>query len=264
VTRLPGIALAVVAAALLPSGAATAAAPPYAFESAPYRATPRFTVSYAGVGTWRTGFHATPPNPDGDPDTNDAHDSSAQSWRLAFDGKLAIGAAQDLDTARGRTLAIGHVDHTHVDGLYTELDREVRCTLKGSTARGAPVPARVAIRPRPGGRAFTLTASNPMGTLLTDMPQACPEQGDSIDRILDNYFVPGFSFADGYGPERWFASRTVAIPARVLHRAAAVVVALRPAAGGHPPLGCAVPNPAYEACSTHGSWHGVLTLRRSG
>ena len=256
------LALAALAAALLSSSPAAAAAPPYAFQGAPHRADPHFTVSYSGTGTWRTDFHATPPNPGGDPDTNDAHDSSAQSWALAFDGGAALGPAQDLEGARGRTLVIGHVDHTHDDGLYPELDRVVRCTLKGGTPAGAGVPARLAIRPRRGGRQLAFTASSPLGTVLTEMPQACPDQGDSIDRILDNYFTPGFSFASSYGPDRWLTSRTVVVPARVLHRAAKVVLALRPAAAARPPLGCAVASPAYEACATHGSWSGVLTLRR--
>jgi hypothetical protein len=262
VTRLVLTALLLAAAALTAPAAAGAAAPPYAFERAPYSASPHFSVAYAGSGAWRTDFHATPPNPDGDPDTNDAHDSSAQSWRLRLDRELDVADPGDLDGAHGKTLVIGHVDHTHVDGLYTELDRTVSCTLKGSTGRGEAVAAGLAVSHAPGARTFSLTARNPLATVLTNMSTACPDQGDSIDRILDNYFTPGFSFAPSYGPDPWFASGTVTVPVRVLRRAAKVVVALRPAATGRPPVDCAVPNPAYEVCSTHGSWGGVVTLRR--
>jgi hypothetical protein len=258
------LALAVAAAALVLPAGATAGSRPYSFEPAPYSAKPRFTAAYAGTGSWRTDFHATPPNPGGDPDTNDAHDSSAQAWRLRLDGELAVAAPRDLSGAHGRTLVVGHVDHTHVDGLFTELDRDVACTLKGSTGRGAPVAASLAVRlSRPAGT-LALTAGNPLATVLTNMAMACPNQGESIDRILDNYFTPGFSFASGFGPDPWLTSGTVAIPARVLHRAARIDVAMRPRAAGRPPADCAVPNPSYEACSTGGSWDGVLTLRRSG
>jgi hypothetical protein len=263
VTRPLRTAVALAAAALTLPGTA-AAARPYSYEPAPYSASPRFSVAYSGSGTWRTDFHATPPNPGGDPDTNDAHDASAQSWRLELDGTLAIADPSDLAGAHGRTLVIGHVDHRHVDGLFTELDRTVACTLKGSTGRGAAVGASLAVRRSSRSTTYSITAGNPLSTVLTNMATVCPDQGDSIDRILDNYFTPGFSFAPGWGADRWFTSRTVAIPARVLHRAARVDVALGPRSAGRPPAGCAVQNPSYEACSTGGSWAGVLTLRRSG
>jgi hypothetical protein len=264
VTRAPRTTLALAAAALALAvpAAATAAPRPYSFDPAPYSANPRFSAAYAGSGAWRTDFHATPRNPGGPPDTNDAHDASAQSWRLAFDGAVAADPA-DLADAHGRTLVIGHVDHTHVDGLFRELDRTVSCTLKGSTARGDAVAASLAVR-RAGARGLSLAAGNPLETVLTNMPTACPDQGDSIDRILDNYFTPGFSFAPAWGPGPWLTSRTVTIPARVLHRAARIVVALRPRAAGRPPADCAVQNPTYETCSAGGSWSGVLTLRRTG
>jgi hypothetical protein len=263
VTRLARTVLALAAATAIVPAAASGAARPYSFDGAPYRAHPLFTASYAGSGTWHTAFHATPPNPGGDPDTNDAHDSSAQSWRLALDGRVSVAEPRDLAGGRGRTLVVGHVDHTHVDGLYDVLDRQVACTLKGSTGRDEAVAAGLAVRrSRSGGLA--LTASNPLETVLTNMPTVCPDQGDSIDRILDNYFTPGFSFAPGYGPTPWLTSRTVAIPARVLHRASRIALAMRPSAAGRPPADCAVQNPEYEACSTGGSWAGVLILRRAG
>jgi hypothetical protein len=267
VTRSLRTAVALAAAAVFTmagAAGAAAAARPYSYESAPYSASPRFAVAYAGSGRWRTDFHATPPNPGGDPDTNDAHDASAEWWRLELDGTLATADPSDLSGAHGRTQVIGHVDHTHVDGLFSELDRTVRCTVRGSTGPAGAVEASVAFRHAAGSRAYTLAAGDPLATVLTDMPTVCPDQGDSIDRILDNYFTPGFSFAPGWGPAPWLTSRTVAIPAAVLHRAARVDVVLRPRRAGRPPAGCAVQNPAYETCATGGSWVGMLTLRRTG
>jgi hypothetical protein len=250
------------AAGALLAPAASASAPPYSAKSGPYRANPLFAVAYDGAGTWRTDFHATPPNPGGDPDTNDAHDSSAQSWHIAFDRDLDVADPQSLDGAKGRTLVVGHVDHTHVDGLYTELDRTVSCTLKGSTGAGTALVASLAVQQSGAAHRVVLTAHNPLTTVLTNMPTVCPDQGDSIDRILDNYFTPGFSFAPPYGPDPWFTSRSVALPARVLHHSTRITIAVRPSAAGRPPLDCDVPNPSYEQCSSHGSWTGTLTLRR--
>lgn len=258
-------ALAAVALAVLPVAAA-ATARPYAVKRAPYLAHPRFALSYEGTGTWHTRFHATPPNPGGGPDTNDARDASEYSWKLAYRGTLALAghATPGLDAARGRTLVVGHVDHTHVDGLYRELDRAVACTVKGATGPARLVAAPLAVRYAAAPSRYALTARNPLATVLTEMPTACPDQGDSIDRILDNYFTPGFSFGTGGGADRWLTSAAVAVPARVLHRAASIRIALGDTPAGRPPPDCAVPNPAYEACATGGSWRGVLTLRRTG
>jgi hypothetical protein len=266
VYRFARIALPLVALLLILPGFASGNARPYSVEPAPFRAQPRFTVTYEGSGTWRTDFHATPPNPGGDPDTNDAHDSSAQSWRLVFGDELAAepGRTVRLDGATGRTLVVGRVDHTHVDGLYRELDRKVACAVKGAGKAPSDAGASIAARYSRASHAVSVTAYNPLVTVFTNMPQVCPDQGDSIDRILDNYFTPGFSFADLWGSDPWFTSRAVAIPARAFHRARTITIPLRGAAGGRPPLDCAVPNPAYELCSTHGSWNGALTLHRTG
>src|SRR3954452_18206335 len=115
-----------------------------------YTATPgaanpdaRFVVRYEGSGSFKTRFHATPPNPDEKPDTNDAWDSSGQSWKLKFRQALAMptrgepsSSSQDpcgdvtgVSGARGATAMTGRVHHKHVDGVYRELDRVVKCKL---------------------------------------------------------------------------------------------------------------------------------------
>ena len=252
-------ALAALAALLaaMPAGAS-----PYSAVPAPYRAAPRFSATYVGSGTWRTYYHATPPNPGGAPDSNYAHDSSAESWRLGFATELALAGASDqsLTSTAGRALVLGRIDHTHVDGLYTELDASVSCQVKGATS-GSGAHATLAFR-RSGPR-VVLTAGNPLGDALTNMPTACPDQGDSIDRILDNYFTPGFSLAPGFGPDLWFASRPVSIPLRVLRRSAWIAIALRGDPSGRPPTDCAPAHPEYESCITGGTWTGLLTLRRT-
>jgi hypothetical protein len=273
-------AAALLAAALLATGAtAASAAParhavPYTLERAPYRATVRFQVTYTGSGLVRTDFHATPPNDGGDPDTNDAHDFSTQAWDIAFLDSLRIPACgvADLDSpdacegveglsgARGATRATGSIDHTHVDGLYRELDRTVRCRVSKHTKPTRKVEATVDVSYSPATKTFMVTARNPVTTVLLGLPTACPEQGDSIDRILDNYFTPGFSFAEGYGPERWFTTSTVLIPARDMHHSREIKIPLGDVPAGTPPHDCAVQHPSYERCDTRGRYGGVLTL----
>src|SRR4051812_5487903 len=90
VTRLAApaaIALALLSAA---APAAVAAGPGYSTTPGPNRPDARFAVSYAGKGSYATTFHATPPNPGGKPDTNDAHDTSKQTWDLKFRSKLSV------------------------------------------------------------------------------------------------------------------------------------------------------------------------------
>jgi hypothetical protein len=268
-------ALAACLAAPAASGSAAPPAKPYTTEPSAYRAHARFVVTYKGTGDWKTDFHATPPNPGGDPDTNDAHDSSTQNWQLRFRRQFVLppcgapaGGGPDpcagvggLDGAGGATSAVGRIDHTHVDGLYRELDRKVKCQVGKDTEPGRRLDASLRVRYFGSSRAIAVTALNPVVTLLTEMPTACPDQGDSIDRILDNYFSPGFSFDSRYDAYRWFTSRTIVIPASVVHRSSVIRIPLADTPRGTPPKGCAVQNPAYERCTTGGSWSGVLTLR---
>lgn len=262
--RRPAVLACAVLAAL--PGTALGAARPYAARPAAYRAQPVFQVSYHGAGRWHTDFHATPPNPGGAPDVNDARDTSEYSWSLAYAGTVAPVAAAtgSLSAARGRTLVVGHVDHAHDDGLYPELDRTVRCTLKGSTAAGRLAPARLDVRYDSRRRVYAFRAGDPLSTVTTEMPTACPQQGASIDRILDQYFSPGFSFGPSGGPDRWLRSGAVAVPARVLQRSRIVMIALRDTRAGRPPRDCGVPDPAFERCATAGRWAGTLVLRRVG
>src|SRR2546423_13227839 len=58
-----------------------AAKPAYTTTPGPNRPDATFVVSYQGDGSYKTTFHATPPNPGSKPDTNDAPDSSKQSWK---------------------------------------------------------------------------------------------------------------------------------------------------------------------------------------
>jgi hypothetical protein len=264
------------AAALAPTGAA-AAPPAYTVTPGPYRAAPQFHVTYAGSGSWRTTFLGTPPNPGGHNDRNEARDSSTQRWSLRFKSPLRVpacgGGAADrgctapirLARSAGAASATGRIDHRHDDGLYPQLDRTVRCTVRSTpVARPQPAPA-VSLRYDAEAQRFAISARDPVSGPLQSLPPACPKQGDSIDRILDNYFTPGFSFATGFGPERWFASGEVRLPARaVLQRAAKITVRLADVPAGRPPLGCARPHPSYERCTTTGRWHGVLTLTAAG
>ena len=272
--RFGRIALSATAALSLAGAVPATAKPPYVARPAPYRAEPRFGVGYVGSGTWRTTFHATPPNEGGDPDTNDARDSSTQAWLLAYAGALTVprcgpgadgdacAAAGDIDGAVGATSAAGRIDHVHVDGIYRQLDRTERCRVGARTPADGAVDATLQIRYLPESRSFAFTALSPVEPVLLELPQACPNRADPIDRILDNYFMPGFSFDPTYGSERWFRSATVAIPARVFHHAAEIMVPLRDTAAGAPPRDCAVQHPEYERCRTGGTWNGVLIFRR--
>ena len=78
--------------------------------------------------------------------------------------------------------------------------------------------------------------------------------------MLDFYAMPGFSFASGYGPERWFTSAEAAVPAAVLRSSRRITIPLRNTAAGRPPKGCSVNDPSFERCRTGGKWRGVLTL----
>jgi hypothetical protein len=254
---------------------ATATAKPYTTTPGPARPDARFAVSYTGTGTYKTTFHATPPNDGGKPDTNDAHDSSTQAWQVKFLRAVAIptcgqpsdGSADPCATltgvtgAKGPTEMTGRVRHKHVDGLYRQLDRTVNCDLKKKVSPRRRLETSIVLRYIPESRSIGVSATSPLATTISLFPLQCPEQGDSIDRILDFYATPGFSFANGYGPERWFASREVVIPAGVFHRSSKITIPLRVTRAGTPPKGCRRPNASFERCTTGGSWSGILTFK---
>jgi hypothetical protein len=266
-----GLALAFAAA---PDPAAPAASKPYSTVPGPARAEARFVLTYKGKGDYSTVFHATPPNDGGKADTNDAHDTSEQSWAVKFRRAIVIpSCAQPTDGssdpcagltglsgASGPTSVTGRVDHKHVDGLYRQLDRTVKCRLRKSVSPRRLLDASVRVRYIPESQSFAVSASNPVSTALSLFPAQCPKQGDSLDRIYDFYATPGFSFADLYGPDRWFASREIVIPAAVFHRSKTVTIPLRNTAAGTPPKHCARKDPSFERCKTGGSWRGVLTF----
>jgi hypothetical protein len=228
----------------------------------------RFRVTYVGAGAWSTTYHSTPANPGGNPDTNDAHDSSSQRWSLTFVEPLTWHAGArglrmlQLDGARGITHATGQIAHNHRDGLYAFDDASISCQVAFSTPADRRLSAVLVATYLPSSRRLRLIAFNPVSEALSLLPQQCPGQGDSLDGLSDNYFTPGFSFASGYGPDRWFRSRPVLIPLAVLRRAAALTIHVGPAPNGAPRADCAVPDPAWQRCRTGGSWQGTLTLHR--
>jgi hypothetical protein len=238
-----------------------AASSGYTVEPGAYRAAPRFAVSYRGSGTWRTTYHSEPPNPGGMHDTNDARDSSAERWRLRFARPLGIRSAV-LAGATGSEHATGNIDHTHVDGLFAADDQSARCAVAATTSRGERLTASVQLRDRRSAAELAITARRPAAEALSLLPASCPGQGDSLDGLADDYFSPGFSFSPNWGPERWFASQTVRVSDRVLHRARAIVIRLHDTRAGTPPTGCDVRRPSFERCTTGGSWSGSLRLTR--
>jgi hypothetical protein len=162
------------------------------------------------------------------------------------------------------TRASGSVDHTHRDGLFAFDDTSIQCRVAASTLAHERLNAGLEVTYLPASRRLRLTALNPVAQVLDLLPQQCPGQGDSLDGLNDNYFMPGFSFAAGYGPDRWFRSRSVLIPVATLERVGTISVHLGPGPGAAPPADCAVPNPSWQRCRTSGAWHGTLTLRRLG
>ncbi len=233
---------------------------------APAAAAMRFAVTYAGRGSYATVYHATPPNPGGRSDTNDAHDRSTARWSIRYVGALTLPAClacrppAGLDGARGATMVTARIDHAHGDGLFPALDMAVSCRISGRPPAGARLAASLAVRVAAGGRAIAVTAGDPVAEATTALPLECPGQGDSIDGLDNSYAGPGFSFAPGWGPERWFTSRTVFIRLAALRKARRYAVALSGARSGVPPRGCAVRRPAVERCTTAGAWHGVLVF----
>jgi hypothetical protein len=264
----------VLASALGGAGSAAAAKPAFTTTPGPASPNARFVVSYSGSGSYKTRFHATPPNPGGKADTNDAWDSSSQSWKLRFRRALLVPtcatpsdggddpctSAAGVSGAAGPTELTGRVHHKHVDGLYRQFDRVVKCRLGKRPSARRTLDASLLARYIPASDSFALSASDPIATTVSLFPAQCPKQGDSIDRILDFYAMPGFSFADSWGPDRWFTSREVVIPAAVFHRSATIRIPVRDTTAGTPPKHCAVHDPSFERCTTGGAWRGVITL----
>lgn len=233
-----------------------------------HAALPAFTVSYSGSGANRTIVHSTPPNAGGGPDHDSADDSETQRWSLRFDQQLALPGCSGtchgslaLTGASGKSTVIGKIDHVHVDGLYTDMNASLTCTLR-------PVPAatsepQAAIDVSYNAKSVTLTALDPIGLALLTMPADCANQGDAMDGIADNYFSPGFSFEPNYGPTRWFTSARVVIERSRLAHAGKLSVKLSQTPAGTPPRDCGTGQPSYVSCTTTGAWSGVLTLTRA-
>src|SRR3954452_9028857 len=267
VSRLAAPAATAVALLSAAVPAAATAASGYSTTPGPNRPDASFVVGYAGKGSYATTFHATPPNPGGKPDKNDAHDTSTQTWDIKFRRKLAVptcgqpaGFGEDpcthlsgLSGASGKTNMTGKVDHKHVDGLYKQLNRTVRCTLSKTPSRKRKHEMNLVTRYIPETNSIGVSVTDPMATTISLFPSQCRKQGDSIDRILDFYAVPGFSFADGYGPDRWFASREGIVPPPVFHHSAQIKIPLPLTRAGTPPKHCARPNPSSEKCTTGGA-----------
>ncbi len=259
----------------LAAPAAMALTPSYTTKRSAYRKHATFVVVYQGYGIWSTTYHATPPNPGGAPDTNDAHDASAQRWNLVFRQRVALDPCgpgkdgrphacpgiQGPSDATGTTTATGSIDHTHVDGLYRELDAAVRCGVRADIPRGPSLPTSIGMSYSPRSRTIAVRAYNPVFTVLSLLPSQCPELPDGIDRIADNYFTPGFSFSSEYGADRWFTSRKVVIPATTFHHASRITIPLANTRTGTPPADCSVRDPSIERCSTAGSWMGTLVFK---
>jgi hypothetical protein len=170
---------------------------------------------------------------------------------------------QGLNSARGVTKAAAVIHHTHVDGLYKQLDSSDICRLSAATTAGRDVSASIDVRYDAAAQTIGVQAQNPVSNVLDLLRGYCPQRPDGIDRIRSNYASPGFSFDTRYDADRWFRSRTISIPADVFHRAAVVRIPLADTPTGRPPRNCAVKQPAIERCTTHGSWRGVLTLTRT-
>lgn len=264
--------LAIIAGA--PAGAATAVKRAFTVVPAPRRAVARFDVAYAGSGRYATTYNSRPPNKGGKPDHDHAHDSSTQRWSIVFQTRLTVptcappGAPTDpctsigsLTGAQGETTVTGRISHVHVDGLFKNQNRSVKCHLQAATPTHSRLGVTLVVSYLPRRRAISVQALDPVSDALLRLPSACPGQGDSIDGLYDSYFGPGFSFNTSYGPDRWFASRAVLIPTRILHRAALIRIRLGNTRVGTPPRHCDAPFPSYERCTTGGRWRGVLTFR---
>jgi hypothetical protein len=254
------------------TAAGAAPAPGVSVEAGPYRAVARFVVGYAGAGANAARYHSQPPNAGGAADVNDARDSGTQRWALRFQRPLEVPACAPgraaghcaglagLTGATGTVVLTGSVDHVHVDGLYRSQDRTVRCRVRWSAPRGGVVRASLDVRYAPRLRSLVIAPRDPVTDGYALLPGSCPQQGDSVDGLLDSYFTPGLGVGVGDGPARWFRARGAAIPLSVLHRARVVRIRFSGPPPGGAPAGCAVRRPSIERCNTRGAWRGVLTL----
>lgn len=236
----------------------------------------RFAATYRGSANWATTYRSQPPNPGGGPDHNYADDSSTEQWSLRYAVPVRLSRCRNAfvngprpcrrvsapSHARGTSSASGQISHVHIDGLYRADDASVSCHVAAQTPAGLLLVAGLSLRYQRTRTALAITALDPVGTVLSILPGQCPGQGDPIDGIADNYFTPGFSFASGFGPDRWFRSRTLSVPLRMLRHSRQTTLRFQQTAAGTPPRDCAVPDPSYQQCTTGGSWNGVLTLTR--
>src|SRR4051794_32551887 len=189
--RAPAL-LVVLCALLIPTamaanGSARATHKPYSTEAGQEVAPPHFVVTYKGSGASRTHLKAPPPNPDGKDDRNEARDSSRQSWKIKFRKQLAVptcgepaGGGSDpceelegVAGASGRTTISGRVNHRHVDGLYRELDRTVKCRLQKSPSARRRLDASISLRYIPEKQSIGITATDPIATAVSLFPAQC-------------------------------------------------------------------------------------------
>ena len=244
-------------------------APPFATPARlPFKSSRalKIAVTYSGSGSNETSYHATPPNLGGPNDDDTAHDTEAERWSLRFVAGLRVptcsqlrcGGSLELVGARGNSSVVAQLDHVHIDGLYSILNASVSCELQSLTPAGAVLDAEIEVRYN--ATDLFVTALDPVTDALAGLPTACPGQGDSIDGLDDNYLGPGFSFAQGYGPDRWFTSATVTVPRSRLLHGRTVRLRLGLTRAGASPRDCQVTNPSYEQCVTSGSWTGLLVL----
>lgn len=259
--------------ALAAAPAAAGAAPlPYEVLPGQPQTSAAFDVRYTGVSHTRTTYRGTPPNPGGAADLNRASDEGRVSWALTFPQGLTVPACSAVapdpcagvagpTRADGKTAASGRIVHTHVDGLYDQLDAVDRCTVRSKGVPRTGLEARIDVVYDPSAAAFVVTARTPAVLALQLMPPNCISRPDGIDRILGNYFTPGFSYSAEYGVERWFTSASVAVPAATWLSSSRIRLRLGLTNEGRPPKNCAT-RFKYERCRTSGSWSGVLTFTR--
>ena len=108
-----------------------------------------------------------------------------QTWAIRFRraltvptcGQPADGSADPcaslagLRGATGATSMIGRVDHKHVDGIYRQFDRTVKCRLRKTTSTKKRLETAIAVRYIPGLQSIAVTAGNPLFTTLSLSPR---------------------------------------------------------------------------------------------